>query len=509
MKAKFSLFHQHTCDQQCGMIFQQTDLDKLEKQDIGSFTDTIAEVLQNRLVQLPLLEQILIHHPDAIRELTDPNGVLVLFYQHYFFSTLEMLLTVNALGVPRDQIFCLGKNYSFSPEVHEKMLEMGFKSYGAQEVKVPGTFYDESQAASLTLLEDASKLCRERKLHTVIVVTDGGMMLSLVSKFNWGGAKLGGVIQTTRGWYEWFDHGHYDQYLPVVDVSYSAAKLGLEYLFVTNGIIESVIRNLTKYQAELGVIKVCGIIGLGNLGSQVAMALHKCFSDWRFIAFDPKNTEGTKTVTLEPGCAVTLTDMETVLQQSDLIAGCSGSDSLASYQHLAQNLVQGRYGKKTMFSVSSGDIEFLTVLRAGCAANGWHVTKENEPFSVLKNIVHVAHNGAAIYMMRGGYPINLRTDGLEPKGFQLTRALLCSATIQAIKLVTEGDEVNRNVRTIQDNCYALDADWQLEITRNFFNVMNADYRYFSAETEQNFSDSQWIAEHSKNQAYLSGRRALA
>ena len=174
-------------------------------------------------IHLPLLKDLAenLHIGKVVK---DPESIMVIGYQHYLNTFVELVSAIHYLGVPWKQIYCCGKNYSYDESVHQKLHALGVHSYGCNKVTIPGTFQKTMNELIDKMLKKAEKKCAAKKCKIVVTINDGFCLIEKAAKVNWGEAKLVGVLQTGSIHYsiENLDHP-----IPIVDIAYSAASRAL------------------------------------------------------------------------------------------------------------------------------------------------------------------------------------------------------------------------------------------------------------------------------------------
>ena len=136
-------------------------------------------------------------------------------------------------------------------------------------------------------------------------------------------------------------------------------------------------------------------------------------------------------------------------------------------------------------SCSSEDKEFLTLLKL-------IQTESNSTkfFNPLQNIIWSLPNGAAIHLLRGGFPITFDGSdmGAPAHKIQLTRGLLLCALIQAITYLPRSKHADLKGRMM------LHPQAQKFVAKEWFKA-NPDYG-FSQQIINHFEDIDWITQHS-------------
>lgn len=187
---------------------------------------------------------------------------------------------------------------------------------------------------------------------------------------------------------------------PAVLVCRSAAKL----LFESQIIARALIRKLDSL--GLGADHRFAVVGLGALGSALMRGLLSRGASVRGFDIRPA----------PPDLAPWSGNLRDVLEQADVVLGCTGTDSLAGFNLAVLS------GRKTFASCSSGRVEFAALTKVGGPCR-------YETFTGASGRLEWA-------LLNGGYPINFDRS-LEWELFEeivLTRHLMLEGASQAVAL---------------------------------------------------------------------------
>jgi hypothetical protein len=213
--------------------------------------------------------------------------------------------------------------------------------------------------------------------------------------------ELVGIEQTTSGLWQkdnWPE-------ITVIEVAGSAVKRFVEPPLIAEAVIKKARFALQTAHAE----KVCGVIGLGNIGTAVARAL--AIDGWTVVGYDISN------VPVPLGVEV-VASLDQVITRADYVFGCTGRDIFGGVTELPPM----SKGEKVLFSCSSEDVEFQSLVRG---------KRQTLQQPLLDVVIPAGHGSWRI--VRGGYPINF--DGsptsVPSALIQLTRGLLLSGVLQA------------------------------------------------------------------------------
>jgi S-adenosylhomocysteine hydrolase len=346
--------------------------------------------------KMPLLEHVKSFHPA-----TSLSNVLLIGCQHILATTHSMLRSLYSAGLDPKNIFLLGKCYSSNGSVWQEMHEDGIQIS-------PLSFSFESHQAFdgqfcrivAKFLENTLSRVDLTKFNKIILIDDGGQLLSLSMEFFRGLTNVVAIEQTTSG-YEKIKSSILQ--FPVINVARSQAKLIYESPMIAETVVKKALKRMDALEQTP---RQTLIIGNGAIGSSIYAAL--------------KNTHEVHVYDKNLNNSLSFDEY---LRASDLIIGCTGETSLPFSKH--KNLKKGC----VLFSASSSDREFDAV----------HIRKK------AKNIKN-CHDDIEVdgkVLLNCGFPINF--DGgrhsVSPSKIQLTRALLMSAILQACEMSDSSFEI--------------------------------------------------------------------
>ena len=306
------------------------------------------------------------------------------------------------------KVFVLEKPYSTIRSVFDGLVKSGFEIVPVR--MEAGAPYEFSVQKSLEILW--RKVIEEQKrsgFRKILIVDDGGDLWHSIPWQELDGIQIAGVEQTQRGIAR--VENSKIKIPPIVSVASSGIKKLVEAEFIGTSVV--------KKLQEIGVINEnikIGILGMGSIGIAVEKALNEMKME--AIFYDP-NFHTTSNI---PENAVG--SMDSLLNESDLIIGTTGKDSL---QGTALERVRG---KKILASASSADVEFASLLKLA--------QPSTEPFGTIKIYVH---DKLEIDILNGGYPINFdrEKDATPDEDIVLTRCLMYIGAMQAAALLQEGN----------------------------------------------------------------------
>lgn len=341
------------------------------------------------------------------------SNVLLIGCQHILETTHTMLQSLYDFGLNPKNIFLIGKCYSTSRSVWQEMYREGIQvSLLSFSFDSHLTFDDQFCDILVQFLKDVLSRVDLSVFNTIIIIDDGGQLLTLSMKFFKKSKNIIGIEQTTSG-YEKIKITS----LPfsVINVARSQAKLIYESPMIADIVIEKILKRLKFFRKIL-------IMGGGAIGSSIYRAL--------------KNTYEVQVYDKKGGI-----DLENHLQAADMIIGCTGETSISfsKYKYLKEGCV--------LVSASSSDREFDAV----------HIRRR------CKNIKSCHDNieGERCVLLNCGFPVNFDggRNSAAPEKIQFTRALLLAAILQAYEMPRGSLEI-----------FPLNMDMQREIISKYLTM---------------------------------------
>lgn len=427
------------------------------------------------LIRLPVLD-MMIERAKTIDSLSLKDTAVV--YVHHALGTSETLLnSMFQLGLSPKNTFVLGKRYSNSDAIIERIKGYGVH-YQVNSKQAGLGEHDISFTRDINSLwaDVVAHLKSEQANHIkkVLLLDHGGYAVKYVPHSILEGYKVVGLEKTTSGI---IALGGRLPNLPVINVAKCAAKNFLESPLIA----EAIMTKLAPFIDMAREPTECGIIGYGVIGRAIAEKLLKL--GHRVMVYD-NNLAQLQTLKSAPRKDLRPTnDLSTLVNFSKLVFGCSGSDVTESLD--AFTLAPA---EKTLISCSSEDREFLTLLNhIQQKYNGKARVWAND----FKDVVYTNEFGHNINILRAGFPYNFDHSGesVPANDIQLTRALVLAGFLQSIDFLKKPHIFDNG-----NNMYALDAELQQWVVREWLKYQEKG-RY-SKETLANFEDLDWINKNS-------------
>jgi len=322
------------------------------------------------------------------------------------------------LGANPQNLHILGKTYSSSSTVIEKLIAKGCHYYPNQKQSQVGQFANTFKQDIKNMWRSIQVELTRKQPDMIVILDDGGACLAQIPNEILSLCKVVGVEQTSSGRRNILSN---KINFPTIDVASTAAKQLVESHMIAATVTEKISHVLPKS----GQGYSCFVVGLGVIGQAVTKKLLSL--GYHVSTFDNnplKNcliNNANKVQSFAEG-----------FEKADYIFGCTGED-------ITVNLDLNKITSNKIFvSCSSQDKEFLTLLHYIAVLGG----KYN---NILEDINFTNINGINIKVCRGGFPVNFdqTAESVIGRDIQLTRGLLLGGMLQAIVLANKHQLQNR------------------------------------------------------------------
>lgn len=387
----------------------------------------------------------------------------IISVQHILGTTGSMFESLIQYGFVPNQIYLTGKLYSTHKETQVKLTSLGINVIDSSVSENLGSY-------SQSLENDVKKMWEmlSEKLQSdskIIILDDGGYTLKNTPQNIIDSYEVFGIEQTTSGIKMQNVFGKF----PVIHLASSAAKVVLEPKIVSDSVriqLGSIIERLSPQKI--------GIVGYGHIGKAIAKDLR---NKYKVLVFDIKNEMNDDVLEDIIYCST----YSELIDNVGVLIGATGQDisSIYWFQKISKDI--------TLISVSSGDIEFNTLLKN---SKPRILNKINTPLDSLKI---KTDNEAVITILRGGMVANF-TGSLHSGpdvSIQMTRGLIFSAIIQIIE----------NTEKLQ-NKYGpimLSPILQKKVVKYWFEDQPQLTLDYDLEVIQGFKKLDWVKENSGGQ----------
>lgn len=385
----------------------------------------------------------------------------IMAVQHLMETTGSLFEYLIHLGFVPQNIFLTGKVYSTHKPTVEKLKQLGINIFESTVPKELGTY-------GVCLEKDVKRMWDElgkqlKPNDEVVVLDDGGFALQNVPGSVLGNHKVYGIEQTKSG----IRFENTFSKMPVINVAASAAKTLIEPAFVA----EAVHRKLGNKIRDLNPASI-GIVGLGHVGKAMADDLGSKFA---LNVFDENKNMMKQRLS---GDIKFCKNIAELYEKSELIVGATGNDISN------ETWITKSSGSKILMSVSSGDIEFKSLLKL---ASKYLVEPFQSPLDDLKVRTPKGHR---IIILRGGMVSNFNgdADSSSSDSIQMTRALLYSAFLQIIrdKIKLNGGKGN----------IMLAPDFQMNVVNSWFELLPERKSLYSTKVVNGFREYDFVQKNS-------------
>jgi len=347
----------------------------------------------NKMHNMPLIEYVKDLHSEICLK-----DVCIIGVQHLLMTNYHMIKSLVDNGLQMENVFLIGKCYSSSVEVFDKMIEDGMavcpSSLDFDSHKSFDEFFEENTIDFMSNVLNKLNLNRFKK---IIILDDGGHLIEAANEIFPDTSKLVGVEQTTAG-VRLVESLNLS--FPVINVARSDAKLVYESPYIARAVIKTVTEIIDNEEANIQKVLV---IGSGAIGGAVSRAIGK---NHNVVQFDLDESKSD----------IKVNELDSRLSEFDAVIGCTGKVSLTKEQ--LKKLKKGCI----LLSASSSDREF-DVLSMRQKLKAYDVCHQDIEVDGLK-------------IVNSGFPVNFRgkKHSVAPTLIQLTRSLMIAAIFQACQI---------------------------------------------------------------------------
>lgn len=379
--------------------------------------------------------------------------VALVCVQHLLETTGSLLEKCIHLGFEPSNIHALGKLYSTTDSVAQRLRSLGINVHDSGRNFEWGNYGRQLNAEIRRMWEQVAQSAKAEAFDRVVVLDDGGAAIAAVPGNLISSTPVIGVEQTMSGMIlSWTD----EPPIPYIGVGSSAAKVLIEPRIIR----EEVFRKIAKTVGGKRIEKA-GVIGTGFIGRAMAEEL---LSQGITVLLHDKDESQIPDLP-----ASVCNHVAEIYDRAEVIFGCTGSDHLEG-----QDCWKVAKDPKLLVSCSSKDIEFRTALLP------LNLDRKFDTLDRLSDLI-LPYDDLTLTISRGGFPINF--DGMRelapPEDIQLTRALLLAGVLQAISY--KGD--------LQGGLHIeLNGEMQKHIVCDWLNLNPSRSTWYSSATIEKFRD---------------------
>lgn len=340
------------------------------------------------------------------------DRVTIIACQHILPTTFDLFEELFSRGLKPENVFLIGKCYSTHRETFERFKNAGVNiSDFSLSFDSFSSFDEQFQNYTEKFFKRILSSVELQKFAKLIILDDGGHLISFANDFLKNFGNIVGIEQTTSG-YEKIKSAKLN--FPVINVARSKAKLEIESPFIAEVAVQKIDLYLTRYNLKNPNIL---IIGLGYIGTYIFNLLKIKYP-----------VSGCDIITQK--CDFNA-DYKPHLNKFDVIIGATGISAIqpTDFNLLKKNVL--------LASISSSDREFSAVF-----------------LRQLVPRVENCHDDIKIndiILLNCGFPINFN-NGQENESrekIQLTRSLLLESIFEAVTKTFSNNMVNLN-ETMQE-----------------------------------------------------------
>lgn len=219
---------------------------------------------------------------------------------------------------------------------------------------------------------------------------------------------------------------------PILNMANCAPKKNGEYPQVVQISFERVEKTIEREVLSVmnGRKPIIGVVGFGEMGKRFSLEMAK---KYKVLVYDTKPE-----LMIELPSGITkLSSLSNLFAHSTIVVGCTSKDITES--NAVQKVVQYGQTPQWLFSLSSGDKEFLSILKLiQTFTKGYGVI----PKDIHADVAIINESDIRIVVKNGGNPINFRgakaMHSVSHQGILLTRGLMGLSFLQAKELANAG-----------------------------------------------------------------------
>jgi len=265
----------------------------------------------------------------------DLKDTLLITCQHVLGKQVDLLDMLIRIGLSPENVYWLGKCYSTNKETADILEKKGIYLHSAsREFDSHVAFDDQHKEAVIELLEQVKKEKSGVEFKHVIILDDGGELISASNELLSDWKNIVGVEWTSSGFNRLKDM---NINFPIINMARSEAKLIIESPFIAEQAVGRIVQHLEKLNQPKALV-----IGGGYIGTNIVSLLE---SKYEVHSYD---------IVIERS-KYHKDEFANILGLYDVIIGCTG-EIVVSQEHYV-NIKKGAL----LISVSSSDREFSAV----------------------------------------------------------------------------------------------------------------------------------------------------
>jgi hypothetical protein len=295
--------------------------------------------------------------------------------QHMLQQTVDLFQTVSAMGLNPENIFALGKVYSNSAVVIERLRAMGVTVLDSAPPP-PGEFHPCFDEDTNRLWQLATEQLARRRIKRVLVLDDGGVCITSVPTEVMQRYSLCGVEQTSRGTFLFEEKS---PPFAVMSWARAAVKLQIGGPVFSQCFIDRLKTEFLAGRPLQG--EQIGVIGVGSIGRAVANLAVRQGNEVFYC--DPNYHLPFPSALCDR--VTRLDSVADLMLHCNYVMGCSGRDPFKDKWPLKHK------PGINLISASSGDQEFGPIIkdlkqkpRFKVAPDTWDIISEDGPSGPIR-----------------------------------------------------------------------------------------------------------------------------
>ena len=199
---------------------------------------------------------------------TDLSNLYILSVQHILESTGSLFEKLIQNGVSPDKIYLIGKIYSNHNDTYKKLRSFGINIYKNKKPERYGHIREYMKKDITGMVTEFLSKIPDECLN-ILVLDDGGLLIKSIPQSITQRHRVIAIEQTTFGL-----RYQENSRMPIIQVAKSAAKKYLEPKLI----IRSLYFRIEKYLNSNTGLKNVGVVGAGNIGSEIIKYFSKRYS---------------------------------------------------------------------------------------------------------------------------------------------------------------------------------------------------------------------------------------
>lgn len=186
----------------------------------------------NQKTLLPVL-QALVNKTSSLNNI-NLSQWLIICIQHTLLSTVDLLQSLLMCGAVPDQMFLLGKHYSYCEQVYRQLEKLGIHTTPLVSLEKYGQFRKIYGECIISFWNNIHEKLNKSNIIGNIILDDGGVNFEYIFDCERNLNPTVGIEQTSAGSFYLREH---ELKMPVISVAASAIKVFLEAPLIAEAIV--------------------------------------------------------------------------------------------------------------------------------------------------------------------------------------------------------------------------------------------------------------------------------